>query len=368
MTDQIRELLRDAIPDLPQPPDRLESIGQRVRRARHRRAVSAGTACVIAGVLAVSLATLGQRSTPGPATPTVDCPAPPKYRVGGNLPPADGTFVEPGARWAALCVYQDRDGFPAAKYLLQMKVDRLTTALNGLPAARHCIDPGMVNWGPRSVIVLATPNRPTQVIQLNLGCGVIANGNRERADLRTAADTFYTLYREQIAATIKPGSIHPAACTEQVAANRLMPPDGGRGQAYDPPHDDILRNPNDTTFAPTGPVLPSPLAAATICRYTATSDGLLHLNRTWQGHTELQQLQTQINQTSKRPNGAAQTSCMYLRFQSPPITTLDVMWVTDNTGRALEVRIARKPCSGVNGTVPLPALTATVDQLLNRTP
>jgi hypothetical protein len=372
VTDQIREHLQKMIPDLPHPPDRLEAIAARVRWAR-RRQFAIATAGTIAGVLAVSVATVSMRPTPVATPPPIACPAPPKYRVAGNSPQDRAAFVRTGARWAALCVYSNMDGSPRqappTKYLLHNKVERLTQVLNGLPPAKRCIDPGFTSWGPASVIVLAAPDRTTQVIQLNLACGAVANGQQERADVRATADTFYALYREQVAATIKPDSIEPAVCADQLVGNQLMPPDGGRGQVYDAPRDDILRDAHDTNWMPGESALPSPLATATLCRYLKTTGGLLRLELTWNGHTDLEQLRSDVNQIYQRPNGPGQqTSCMEYRFKSPQITTVDVLWLTDVTGRALEVRIARKPCAGVKGTIPLPALTTTVDRLLGTAP
>jgi hypothetical protein len=371
VTDQIRARLREMIPDLPHPPDRLDAIASRVRRTRRRRAALA-SALTAVGVLAVAVTTVSVRPAPALKPPPIACPAAPKYRVAGATPQAPGNraFVQAGSRWAALCIYGGPGGprpGPPVKYLLHTKVDRLTQVLNRLPpVTQRCVDPGMSYPGPPTVIVLASPDRTTQVVQLNLACGGVANGQAERADLRTTADTFYALYREQVAATINPDSIKPATCVGQLDATHLTLPDGRRGEVYDTPRDDILRDEHDIHWNPAESVLPSPVAAASICRYVAAGGHLLRLDRTWQGRTDLEQLRSEVNQTYQRPNAPGQqtTWCMGPTFESPQITTVDVIWLTDVTGRVLEVRVARKPCSGVEGTIPLPTLTTTLDRLL----
>ena len=95
MTDQIRARLREMIPDLPHPPDRLDAIASRVRRTRRRRAALA-SALTAVGVLAVAVTTVSVRPAPALKPPPTYVSCVPYTSPTNCTVPEDAITMLPG--------------------------------------------------------------------------------------------------------------------------------------------------------------------------------------------------------------------------------------------------------------------------------
>lgn len=366
MTDSLRTLLNDAIPELHQPPDRLYSISRRVRRVRIRWAI-AGSALAVA--LLATAAPLFTNTASSP-TPMVRPPADPcrflaHHRDGSPIPMygGNGPLADPGGRWAALCV----NGRPSGT--LTTKPDRLIGVLNALPAlttpkqSRGCIAVGL----PNTDFVIGYSDGSTRTVEMDFNCGIARSGNGTvvRSNPQAAMNAFFGYYREQRAAAIAGHPPGPVACTV-----RLTPDEIAMTSARLQPRDEILRwDRSDHT------PLPMRLAVVKACRYVADPGGV-RLNRQAVVRTDLERLRSVVNRSfedSAFPRSQGQRVCLDRPDQARTITRLDVLWLTDASGNSLEVRIVQKPCaevagSGRSGFTPVTELRTALDQILGRTP
>ncbi|MDX6429618.1 MAG: hypothetical protein QOE54_1984 [Streptosporangiaceae bacterium] len=91
------------------------------------------------------------------------------------------------------------------------------------------------------------------------------------------------------------------------------------------------------------------VAVVQACRYVADPGGV-RLDRQAVVPTDLEPLMSAVNRSfedSAFPRSQDRSSCPDRPDQARAITRLDVLWLTDASGRSLEVRIVRKPCAEV---------------------
>ncbi|WP_214319949.1 hypothetical protein [Nonomuraea sediminis] len=202
----------------------------------------------------------------------------------------------------------------------------------------------LIAYDRRGSFVVRYEDGSSAVILLDPNCGTAYYDGRTRFLGNAPVDTFLDLYRRQLARA------HPAvpapACPSRA------------GPAGSTPRDDIARNRGTSrTF------LPSPLAAATACRYGP--DGRLTRQRTITG--DLEPLRTLI--TVETPSSPGDTKSLLngtrcsMDGSSP--TALDTIWVTDATGATAEIRVWRAPCLAVlyGGSAPLVPGRALLERL-----
>jgi hypothetical protein len=249
--------------------------------------------------------------------------------------------------------------------------DRLISVLNALPVVtkqnQHygCLAVDL----PNTDLVVGYPGGTTRTVELDFNCWAVRSGDGTvvRSDPRTAMNTFFDLYREQRAAAIAARPPGPVPCARQLTALELAASDRQRKD----PVDEILRwDRSDLT------PLPMRLAVANACRYVAGPGGL-RLDRQAVARTSLERLRSAVNGSftdSAAPRGPqGWPTCLDRPEQANTITRLDVLWLTDATGRSTELRIVRKPCSEVAGTgrsgfTPTTELQTALNQTLGGPP
>ncbi|MCW2946202.1 MAG: hypothetical protein JWR24_2919 [Actinoallomurus sp.] len=364
MTDSLHTLLNDAIPELHEPPDRLYAIGRRVRRVRTRWAVAGS---VLAVALLATAATLfpniASRSTPMVRPPADPCRFLVRHRDGSPMYGGNGPLADPGGGWAAFCV----NGRPSGT--LTTKPDRLIGVLNALPALTNPKQPRGCSLAglPNTDFVIGYLGGSTRTVEMDFNCGMARSGDGTvvRSDPQAAMNAFFGYYREQRAAATAGHTPGPVPCTA-----RLTPDELAMTSARLQPRDEILRwGRSDLT------PLPMRLAVVKACRYVADPDGV-RLDRQAVVRTDLEGLRSVVNRSfedSAFPRSQGQHPCLDRPDQARTITRLDVLWLTDASGKSLEVRIVRKPCaevagSGRSGFTPAAELRTALDQILGRTP
>jgi hypothetical protein len=178
----LRDLLADAVPELPEV-DRVAEVGRRVRRRRRARgAVATGlvvalTAGALAGAqLFGSVREENPVATPPLAlTPVLDCPSGVKERPFPAME-AEGPVADESAVNALLCVH---GAGTHISYRAEIKHDVATVvrAMNALVPKKMW---EMRNWmcrGPARAeyqIVLGYPDGSRQVVRIDLNCGILS--------------------------------------------------------------------------------------------------------------------------------------------------------------------------------------------------
>ena len=337
-------LLEDSIPDLPHPPDRMESVARRIRSARRRRAAWLAVAVLLlpGTVLAVT------RSAAPPADPC----APARSRPA----PHTTVLVPAGATSATLCIGGGSSRPGGMSLVLTQHVAKLTDELNALPPSATAPACNLMGL-PTTRLVLRYPNRPGTTVDFDRNCSLVTSADAVRLGPVTALNAFFSLYRDQQSTRIDQRSLKPKPCQPLLGPAQV---------AETVPYDDILRSGSDRT------PLPERLAAAALCDYQASGKGL-ELTRHTSATTGLEPLRSAVNQTfalpQALPNGRPPPDCLDTAAKAWQVTRFDVLWLTDTTGRTVEIRIARAPCAALTsaeegGLVPGDPLLAALDRRL----
>ncbi|MFI7611306.1 hypothetical protein ACIBP6_08820 [Nonomuraea terrae] len=348
---------------------------------------------VIAGVFALLFA--APAAFPlhnlGPRLGADGCPTSPDGGwEGGDRP---GALVPPdGAVSVTMCelplaTAQRPAGASAPVRKLTTQVDAMVAELNALPT-RDVLEAELrereaakgrvlgddlhlgevctaVGYGTSlSFVVHYGDGRTSAVVLVDRNCGTARYADRTR--FGNPSDAFLRRYRAQLEARPKPSAL--AGCAAELPAADI---DLTHARGW--PRDDVAANrgPGWRTF------LPSPLSAATACRYRLDGD-LLRLRAQLRVPDDLVSVRSLIN-TSTAVNTVTDsggtenvtnlTDCGLARSTRP--TALDVVWVGDHTGAIAEVRIWRAPCQAVytgstGGTVPTAQLLSRLDAWLGR--
>ncbi|MFJ6676749.1 hypothetical protein ACIQMJ_37090 [Actinosynnema sp. NPDC091369] len=200
----LRELLVDAVPELPEV-DRLVEVGRRVRRRRRTRGVVASAVAVAltAGALASaqwfgSAREESPAATPPPiaVTPVLDCPA---ELVERPYPPVESAepVAEESAVNALLCVYGGSTIL--SRYEIEHDVATVVRAMNELePRKAHemanvvCPLPARLQYQ----IVLGHPDGSRQVVRFDMNCGAVSRDEvRRYGDVTRPLDAFAAIVR-----------------------------------------------------------------------------------------------------------------------------------------------------------------------------
>jgi hypothetical protein len=355
---RLHQLLDSAVPALPHPADRLESIARRTHRSRTRTGLVLVAGATLATAATTVLAT-ALTAAPGSVS-TVQatrCPGQP-YHPDAFQNATPRRLVPPGATAATFCIYpafSRHAKVSLAGAVLTRAVDRLTTTLNQLPTTAPGGGPvlcGMVGM-PTFNVVLTYPHRPPAVIDLNLDCYRAVSGSEVRFHPQQAIDSFAALYRDQLAAQTDPRTLTAARCPGQLAA-RPLSYQGGDNE----PIDEIIRGAAETTD------LPAPIAVAAVCRYARTGSDHVTLVRHATTRTALAALRTDLMASFAGRTLAAE-NCE----QGPGLNKLDIIWATDVTGATQEIRVFRGSCpalvrAGYGGFIPVPGLLTDLDRIL----
>ena len=200
----LRELLADAVPDLPEV-DRVAEVGRRVRRRRRTRGVVASglVVALTAGALVGtqwfgSVREESPVATPPPIVvmPALDCPAETERRVprqGTGGPVADESAVN-----ALLCFYSTP---PGASYRAEIRHDVATVvrAMNELSAEYPYpdkIDACTLEWQPYYTIVLGYQDGTRQQVRVDVNCGTLFRDDVIRfGDITRPVEVFAAIVR-----------------------------------------------------------------------------------------------------------------------------------------------------------------------------
>jgi hypothetical protein len=271
---EVGRRLADAVPPLPEPPDRIGQVRARVRRTRLRAgAVTGAAAVLVAATLAVPSLMLGgtDRIAPAPPPLTGDgCPDR-TYRppvVGGSQEP-----VPAGAIEAMLCMVELDTGEVHDYRVLRTGVDQLVSAINALrtidaSGPLQCIESDLIS---QLSLVVRYPDGTITTVIVDGNCGIsflpegpVWSGN--------VLGEFGRLYQEQVAATTPDSDTIPTPeCPAGIGADRL---DLG-SETFGPGPETIERSirwPHWMRLRPGQPALPYPLVAAVWCRYLLDGD------------------------------------------------------------------------------------------------
>ncbi|PSL53438.1 hypothetical protein B0I31_109228 [Saccharothrix carnea] len=203
----LRELLVDAVPDLPEV-DRVAEVGRRVRRRRRTRGVvAAGVVVALTAGALVGTQWFGSVREESPVatapppiavTPVLDCPPEPGHHVGWRGP--DGPVAHESAVNALACVYGGGEG---AYFRVEIGHDvaNVVRAMNALAAEdepypgdypRACT---LIGWA-QYVIVVGYPDGTRHDVGIDLNCGTLFRDDLVRyGDITRPLDEFAAIVR-----------------------------------------------------------------------------------------------------------------------------------------------------------------------------
>jgi hypothetical protein len=203
-------VLLQAVPDLPEPPDRLAAVGRRVQR-RRSRLMTVGTGMAVL-LIAAGAAALPQRdggqiqvpnapqptsSPPVPATASAECPPADPPRAVTDEPPAPPAweaptqpFVPPGAVGAVLCGYSrgmvqdDKGQILLSERALPPRTppspDEMVSALNALTPVEPDLHACHAAIVPRYLVLLTYPDGNVVRVNIDLNCGMAIRDRQVR--------------------------------------------------------------------------------------------------------------------------------------------------------------------------------------------
>ncbi|GGM18355.1 MULTISPECIES: hypothetical protein [Micromonospora] len=378
--EDIGYLLRESVPPLRTPPDRVGAVGRRVRRHRRRRVGLGALAVALVAGLAfggVRLGTGNEHSPAPPAvTPTVDdqarCPTdarefpdPRTARYGGN-----GPLVPAGAVEIVACEVPATEGAePREPRVLTDGVDEIVRVLDALPpwpvrpgaatpAGDHELRCTAVARHHELAYVLRYPDRPSVTVHTSGNCQTVRQGPSGRGLDPALFDTFLQRYREQLAARTPAVTIATPTCPPSLPTGRLRLTPTRTG----PPDRIRVNNPGGN------PGLPTRLVAVAACRYEV-GDTLARLTGQRRERDDADALRPALNATFERDRV---TDCgSYPGY--PPPTGLDVLLVADATGATAEFWLRRAPCGALvagrsSGITPTETLLTGVDRMFGPSP
>jgi hypothetical protein len=382
----LQNLLTEAVPELPAPPDRLAEVGARVRR--RRRSVSAITVglVVLATGAAVAVPSLLRSNTadrfgddaPPVAVGADGCPVPSAYNPMTNKD-RPGQLVPKGATEAALCMVPSTNPEWNVTRVLTTGVDELVRLLNDMPGtARYWqmirerqISEGFPDPGPTpqigclaiahkfstTALRLRYADREPVFVFLSRNCGTASVGDKTRhwsgTDLLAI---FFAKYRDQLATTTDSATINTPACGQTLATPFRWSPSE--------PVDGIELNREGTSV-----FLPNALAAATVCRYTVNNN-VAQLTASKSQRGDLGSLRDAINRQFEIIAGRPRHELVNCYdYPHLPLQRMDVVRVADVTGAVSEIWLHRVPCPAANvegrsGLVADTTLLSEVDVLL----
>jgi hypothetical protein len=196
----VRRILADVVPDLPEPVDRLAEVRLRAQRSgRGRRALVAGAAVAVVAALAVAIPTW-PRSDPAETftgVKGVTCPAIEETAPG---PGSAGRVVPEGAERATLCVYlPDLDDWrmgPSAT--LTAGVADVVDSLDALPDHDARAGSCLLSLGPRYSVAFDYPDGARRWVLFSVECSTVDGGGARRyGDVTRVLDEFMRHYRDQ---------------------------------------------------------------------------------------------------------------------------------------------------------------------------
>ncbi|MEV1119857.1 hypothetical protein AB0I91_32820 [Actinosynnema sp. NPDC049800] len=199
----LREVLADAVPDLPEV-DRVAEVGRRVRRRRRTRGVvAAGVVVALTAGALVGTQWFGSvreerpvATPPIAVIPALDCPAEVRHkppRQGSEGPVADESAVN-----ALLCVYGSP---PGAYYRAEIRHDVATVvrAMNELSAEYpypYKVDVCPMDGRPYYAIVFGYPDGTRHQVRVDLNCGTLFRDDLIRfGDITRPVDVFAAIVR-----------------------------------------------------------------------------------------------------------------------------------------------------------------------------
>ncbi|MEV4537697.1 hypothetical protein AB0J82_28360 [Asanoa sp. NPDC049518] len=340
----VRDMLLDAVPPLPSPPDRIAAVGRRYRRRRRRAAVAGTLALAILAGVAAGLPQLTRRESLEPVRPVgpATCPQTTGDRAGRDWVSAGDGRVLPGNPVEVVACDLDVDvRSPAADPLyppasppraLSGGAD-VVAALNRVSPVIACYD----IYGLRQpVFLLRYADRPPVFVNLNPDC-------RRDASWDEPLRVFLTDFREQRLRTTTAADVPTPTCDPTVDVPSLWldrtPPWAG---------------PLTLGVLAGEPPLPFEPAAATFCRY-AFERPLASLRTAEHATDAGQRFRTAVNEAPSNGAGCPKRTDHLV---------LDVVKVADLAGVApAEFRYLRTR-SCVDGVQASPAVLAAVDEVL----
>jgi hypothetical protein len=369
---ELGRLLADAVPPLPEPPDRIDQVRARVRRARLRDVTTTTTAVVVVLVAVVlagpGLLRGGTADQPAPAEPpplTADrCPEPVRPELTSDAPRQP---VPAGATEAMLCVVRFDTGEVYRYQVLRRGVDRLATTVNEATPIDApepvCIESDYIH---QYSLVFRHPDGTVTTVINDGYCGIsfLPDGT---AWSGTALHEFGQLYQEQVGATTPdPDTIPAPECPDTIGTDRLELDSttfGPAPEAIERP----IRWPQRMLLRPGQPALPYPLVGAVWCRYLPEGDqARLVVVRPEPG--DLADLRDILNDTFALTDTGAERRSGCGQEPDQRVAVPDVLRVVDATGGTAEHWVYGHPgnCWEVfRDPVPVAATTALVDHLLD---
>jgi hypothetical protein len=389
----LRDLLANAVPELPAPEDRVAEVGARVRG--RRRSASALAAVTIAVAVGAAVAVPNLIDTTNVLPGVSDT----QVTVGGDGCPALGTFHGPsdkdapgllvpaGAADVALCEIPSQlpgppPEAPPPLRVLTAGVDEVVKVLNGLPGTKRYkelirereIAEGRPDPGPLEQMGCTAVGHPYDIslrlrytdrepvfVLLDRNCGSARVGDVTRYWFPTSPlTTFFAKYRDQLAATTDPASVATPACAQTMTADHIL-----RDRYPSGPVDGIRLNREGTNV-----VLPNELVAAAVCTYSIDARGAtLTAHKEHRG--ELTRLRDTINRQFEMvgSDGPRQAMVECGNPAMPLPQRMVTVTVADATGSASEFWLYRSPCSsairaGYAGLEPLGEFVSELDALL----
>ncbi|MEO3786894.1 hypothetical protein ABGB12_26515 [Actinocorallia sp. B10E7] len=310
---------------------------------RFKRTAIAAT--VVLSTLGAFVAT--SRIDEEPPGPMLDygasgCPAKPYEATGefdwpsleGWAPAYRRNLARDGADHALLC---QATGFEGAGWHRPLQITQgvkeLQRILGGLPRAHYGGASLLIDYAPVN-LVLHYPDGRRTVMSFEFNRDEVSTHNAIRSGAARLTREFARLWRTEHTSS-DPSTIEPAACLPRqpdVRTRRLDHPAPNIVRGFDfyenvPGYSNVSK-------------LPSPLAVVRACRYTADDRGRLVLRSQNDARTDLESLRTGLN-VVKRPEKRLPCG----DYESPKITALDTLHLTDVTGRSAHVYIARRPCA-----------------------
>ncbi|MEU4328674.1 hypothetical protein [Nonomuraea dietziae] len=182
------------------------------------------------------------------------------------------------------------------------------------------------------------------MVLLDRNCGTARHDGRTRLLRGKPIDTFKAFHRRQQA--VGAASVPTPSCPAGFAAVRL---DIDRPRDF--PRDDVARDRGEE-----GPLLPSPLAAVTACRYRAEKDRFV-LARERSVRADLERDRSLLNAATDAETVKDEGGGLLEVNHSPCVrdglpSRVDVVWAADVTGAVAETRVWRGRCEAVfAGTV-----------------
>lgn len=191
MSDDLRELLRSAVPEPPVVPDRATGARVRYRRARRRTALAASAATVVAvaslAVVPGMVADDDPSPAPAPSPPAGGCPAPDTPADGADELPDDPTSVR-------LCPGTATDFDAPEDALLGAAAQTVVALVDTQPLAE---DESGCGPGSAYLLVFAYPDGDTQVVRAAEGCRHLQVGDTLREDADAALSKLVQELHEQ---------------------------------------------------------------------------------------------------------------------------------------------------------------------------